>query len=126
MIFVVKQRGEFRLRKVLFNVSAFFAVIVAALMASVAPANASASGCQGQCTTGVVWRNASGYFIDVHVEMNDENGLWCTWVLRDYDTKVVVGSGKTYDITSKRITGLYNRYQMTVSNHSCYGWIENE
>jgi hypothetical protein len=116
------------------TIAALAAIAVATSMPSSASAGESkillTLECQGECTVGPIISNVGGHFVDIYV-INPYSwpgpGYDCNWTVRDYDTNVVVGSGWVGDEESatKRITGLYGRYTLRISNSQCHGRIDN-
>lgn len=115
------------MRKVAAKIGAAVVSGVAAVSLLASPALADSEMCRGECTTRPVFANGNGHFVDVRVVMDDNFGLWCSWTVRDYDNNALVGSGTAFDEggSNKRISGLYNRYKLFVSNSSCWGIIDN-
>jgi hypothetical protein len=90
--------------------------VLATLLASTGLAQAASKTCTvgfapPTCTTGWVRANASGHFVHVSVTS------WQTWKVTDIDTHVRVAHGTNGVLGSSRtITGLYGRYNATISN----------
>jgi hypothetical protein len=92
------------------------AVLAVASLAGAGIADAASKTCYTgfappDCTTGWIRANSSGHFVHVSVSS------WQTWKVTDIDTHVRVAHGTNGILGSERtITGLYGRYNATISN----------
>ncbi|GAA0370297.1 hypothetical protein GCM10009530_20510 [Microbispora corallina] len=110
---------------------------VAALVAGVStvaalPASADSTSCTvttSYCSTAIIpsWvgRNYIKWNLDSSV-----SGIGCSWEVWDYQTGVLVGSGRigAFRHGSGQINGLYGLYWMQLYNcgPSAFGWISNQ
>ena len=92
------------------------AVLALASLAGVGIAQAASKTCYTgfappDCTTGTIRANSSGHFVHVSVTS------WQTWSVHDVDTHVRVAHGTNGVLgTERTITGLYGRYNASISN----------
>jgi len=99
------------------------------------PAYATAATCHlgrwdTSCTSGIVWNNPAGHWVDYHIDFYSGNYA-VSWQIVDVDTGATVRSGRQIGgSTSGTVTGLYGRYRLKMQkgllNGGADGVLENE